>query len=119
MSTEPLEALLQLVPHMGVLNHRPGSLKLGFRLGRAAAHSGTGLNSRPHSVPGILGTRVNLFNPAHRLRPGVHPIPFVGVNPLPLRASREPAPGLKNLGDVVARAAENPDPKRMSPREDG
>ena len=66
MSTEPLEALLKLVPRVRLLDRRPGSLKLRFGLG-ASALSGAGRDSLARSVPGILGTRVNPFTRTLRI----------------------------------------------------
>ena len=120
MSTGPLEALLELVSHVRVLDHRPGSLKLRFRLGAVAALSGTGLDSLARSVPGILETRVNPFTRTLRIDYDPECIPYdLWESILSLREQPQNRPlVLKRLGEVVAGGTTGPEPCRVSRRED-
>lgn len=61
MTADPLEALLDLVPCVHVLEHRPGHLQLRFSLSSLAMLDRALLNELAHAVPGIVGSRANLF----------------------------------------------------------
>lgn len=104
MSTEPLEALLELVPHVRVLDHRPGSLKLRFLLGALTARGGTDLTALAREVPGILRTRVNLLSRTLSIDYDPDRIGYdVWESILSLAKQPENRPlVLKRLGEVVA-----------------
>jgi len=120
MSTEPLEALLELVQHVRVLEHRPGSLRLRFRLGGVAALGGTDLEALARDVPGILRTRVDLLTRTLRVDYDPECIPYhLWQSILSLREQPQNRPlVLKRLGEVVAGATTGPEPCRVSRRED-
>ena len=121
MSTGPLEALLELVSHVRVLDHRPGSLKLRFRLGGVAVLGGTDLEALAREVPGMRRTRVNLLTRTLSIDYDPERIGYdLGGSILSLHEQPANRPVvLKRLGEVLAGSEEEPASQRMSRREDG
>jgi hypothetical protein len=76
MATDPLEALLDLVPYVRVLDHRPGNLHLRFRLSGLAAFERAGLDELASAVPGIVNIRASLFRRALGIEYDPERIPF-------------------------------------------
>lgn len=67
MTAGPLDALLDLVPHPRVLEHRTGGLQPRFRLSRLMAFEGVGIEEMGRAVPGVLATRVGLLTRTLRI----------------------------------------------------
>lgn len=61
MADDPLEALLDLVPSVQLLEHSPGNLRLRFRLSSLAMVDRALFDTLSRAVPGILHTRASLF----------------------------------------------------------
>jgi len=68
MVSDPLEALFDLVPFVRMLDHRPGDLRLRFRLSAIARIDRAALAALARTLPGILDTQASLLSRTLRIQ---------------------------------------------------
>jgi hypothetical protein len=56
-----IELLIELVPHIKIVEHRPGELKLKFSLSILSGTDISGINEIVEVLKGIVDTRINLL----------------------------------------------------------